>query len=603
MSVFIKKLHIISFGQFSDTSIEFSKNINLIYGKNESGKSTIVSFIEALLYGFDDGKKIRHFNQKHEIYRPISSYKYSGYGIFSKDGVDYRISRDFSDGSYEIYDLNSKEIVASKNSNLAFPGEFLLGISYDIYKDLTSIYQSQESNSQTKEKIIEMLINKDDYVFSSSNALEILDKSLADIGTDRAYSKPYARTKKQISFLENEISKLKILRNSYIEEFKNLEKNREEIARISDDLNNFKDLRDSFRKNLRNNNLKDQLKYENQLKMVDKKLEKYKNYDDYYAHRNENLTFNKNNYFIGLALLIISAIFAFYKNNIFIFALGLVLATLFCLFQWLKFNNLSKINNKEYNANESKYLEFIKIKNEKEKIEEILSILENQEKSENLENYTSKQDINIREVEDKINIYENELESLIKTNIDLEKNLAKSEDELSKLPNLTKQLESLKEKLNDMENEIQAINLAKDKIIEIIESAKDFLDDYDKKVSDMVNILTRGRYEKIIYDKDLKTKVYTNSGEILDLDKLSTGFYDQLNFAFKYSINEKNSDDFLIFDDAFINYDMDRLRNALYFLLDMTRSRQIIYFTCHKREMEILDSEAIAYNKIYLEEI
>ncbi|MDU0895223.1 MAG: AAA family ATPase, partial [Anaerococcus sp.] len=101
MTVLLKKINIISFGQFENTSINFEDGFNLIYGKNESGKSTIASFIEGILYGFDDGNRVRHFNRKQEIYRPINSYKYAGMAIFNKDGIDYRISRNFDNGEYE----------------------------------------------------------------------------------------------------------------------------------------------------------------------------------------------------------------------------------------------------------------------------------------------------------------------------------------------------------------------------------------------------------------------------------------------------------------------------------------------------------------------
>ena len=146
MTIYIKKLHIISFGQFENTSIDFTESFNLIYGKNESGKSTLASFIEGILYGFDDGTRVRHFNKKQEIYRPINSYKYAGFGVFNKNGINYRISRNFDNGEYEIFDLNNNEVVDAKASNLNYPGEFLLDIPYEIYKNIISNYQAQESS-------------------------------------------------------------------------------------------------------------------------------------------------------------------------------------------------------------------------------------------------------------------------------------------------------------------------------------------------------------------------------------------------------------------------------------------------------------------------
>ncbi len=56
----IEKIEIKSFGQLTDTSLEFSDAINVIEGQNEAGKSTIAAFIKYMLYGFEatevDGK-------------------------------------------------------------------------------------------------------------------------------------------------------------------------------------------------------------------------------------------------------------------------------------------------------------------------------------------------------------------------------------------------------------------------------------------------------------------------------------------------------------------------------------------------------------------
>ena len=52
----IKKLKINSFGKLENTEIEFSDNINIISGKNESGKSTLLKFIVSMFYGISKNK-------------------------------------------------------------------------------------------------------------------------------------------------------------------------------------------------------------------------------------------------------------------------------------------------------------------------------------------------------------------------------------------------------------------------------------------------------------------------------------------------------------------------------------------------------------------
>ncbi len=49
----IEKINIKSFGLLTNTTMEFSKTVNVIEGQNESGKSTIAAFIKYMLYGFD----------------------------------------------------------------------------------------------------------------------------------------------------------------------------------------------------------------------------------------------------------------------------------------------------------------------------------------------------------------------------------------------------------------------------------------------------------------------------------------------------------------------------------------------------------------------
>lgn len=88
------------------------------------------------------------------------------------------------------------------------------------------------------------------------------------------------------------------------------------------------------------------------------------------------------------------------------------------------------------------------------------------------------------------------------------------------------------------------------------------------------------------------------------MDKLSVGFFDQVNFSLRFSISKDLlNNSFLIFDDAFINYDNSRLRMALLYLLDLSNEFQMIYFTCHDREEKILKAEGIEIKVKDIDEI
>ncbi|MDU1864714.1 MAG: AAA family ATPase [Anaerococcus sp.] len=600
MTVSIKKLYLTSFGQFENTSIDLESGFNLIYGKNESGKSTITSFIEGILYGFDEGSRVRHFNKKQEIYRPINSYKYAGYAIFSKDGVDYRVSRNFDDGAYEIYDFSINEVMKVKESNLNYPGEFLLGLEYELYKNLITAFQRQETSENSRNKIRELLINKDDYNFSANDALNFLDNKLANIGTMRAYTKPYAKTINEIDELSKKILDLKSLRSSYYNDFKKLDKNRNNIEKKTRILKDLRKDRDAYRENIAYKNLEDEIKYQNELNYVNAELDKYKNYEFY--DEVKEVDTNKTSH-IGFYILIclILVFLGIYTKQYYLFTLAIILPLISILID--KNSNISSSDDTLNYKRDEDYLEYMRLSKEKEKIEEILRVLQNQDKTKSHENIMAIKDLDINETENKIRKLENELESLNKINIDLEKKLASAEEKLQKEVDLTDRLHKLETNLKDMEEEIEAINIAKSYISEIMEDASKNSNNFESEISQIINTISKGKYDKIFYDKEFNPQIIRDDGIKLDIDKLSTGFYDQLNFALKFSINEATLDNFLIFDDAFINYDLDRLRSALFYLLDESYNRQIIYFTCHKREEEILYSEAINYHRIYLEEL
>ena len=45
-----------NFGKFTEKNIRLSEGINLVYGENESGKSTVHTFLKAMLFGLERGR-------------------------------------------------------------------------------------------------------------------------------------------------------------------------------------------------------------------------------------------------------------------------------------------------------------------------------------------------------------------------------------------------------------------------------------------------------------------------------------------------------------------------------------------------------------------
>ncbi|MEG0074858.1 MAG: AAA family ATPase [Eubacterium sp.] len=113
----IKTLILTSFGKFKDRIIEVDNGLNLIYGDNETGKSTVQHFIEGMFFGFyKPYRKKRTYSNEYQRFKPWNSDSYCGSMIIEDDsGKEIRIERDFlkkQDG-VTIYDNVTGENITS----------------------------------------------------------------------------------------------------------------------------------------------------------------------------------------------------------------------------------------------------------------------------------------------------------------------------------------------------------------------------------------------------------------------------------------------------------------------------------------------------------
>ena len=53
----INKIKINSYGKLKEREIDLEEGINIIYGQNEAGKSTLINFILNTFYGISKNKK------------------------------------------------------------------------------------------------------------------------------------------------------------------------------------------------------------------------------------------------------------------------------------------------------------------------------------------------------------------------------------------------------------------------------------------------------------------------------------------------------------------------------------------------------------------
>ena len=173
----IKKVSIEFFAGLKGKCIDFTKGFNLIYGKNEQGKSSIENFIKIWLYGIDSSRG--KFNDRKK-YLPLTGEKISGELTVNYKGKDYIIKRSFGatkkDDTCEILDEITGEIIEIEHNNEPGKGFFNINLATfmktlfisqlgvivskdkeeEIMEKITNIYNTGDENTSVK-KVIEKL--------------------------------------------------------------------------------------------------------------------------------------------------------------------------------------------------------------------------------------------------------------------------------------------------------------------------------------------------------------------------------------------------------------------------------------------------------------
>ena len=99
----IKKIRVNGFGKLKDLSLRFTDGLNVVYGGNESGKSTLHRFIGAVFFGlFKPYTKTRQYSPEYDRYLPWNTDVYGGSITYEKDQRGYTLYRNLLKSSEEV---------------------------------------------------------------------------------------------------------------------------------------------------------------------------------------------------------------------------------------------------------------------------------------------------------------------------------------------------------------------------------------------------------------------------------------------------------------------------------------------------------------------
>ena len=185
----VKKIHISSFGTLTDVDIDPSEGLNVISGRNESGKTSVAMFIKFMLYGMPPargggvGERQKYVNWK--------TGEASGFLVVrTDDGREFRIERTLSDTARGGGKGQYRETVSLVNAVDGVPvylsgsvGEYLLGVPEQVFVNTAFVRQATgvRPESEPLSRSVENMVTSADERVNVKKALEELDRARIDL--------------------------------------------------------------------------------------------------------------------------------------------------------------------------------------------------------------------------------------------------------------------------------------------------------------------------------------------------------------------------------------------------------------------------------------
>lgn len=145
----IQKLELKHFGKFTNKTLDFSDGIHVLYGENESGKSTIHTFIKSMLFGLERGRGRASVNDTFSMYEPWENPNYyAGRLQLESGGKSFLLTRNFDKYSKcaELFCMDDGETLSIEDGDLE---TVLEGLTETVFDNTISVKQMQVEPAMT----------------------------------------------------------------------------------------------------------------------------------------------------------------------------------------------------------------------------------------------------------------------------------------------------------------------------------------------------------------------------------------------------------------------------------------------------------------------
>lgn len=613
-------LHIDGFGKFHDRSITFNDGINIVYGKNEAGKSTLHTFIRCMLFGLEPGRGRANLHDTYAKYEPWEHQAaYGGQLRLEHVGTIYCLSRCFQKDR-RSFTITDETHGRQTEPTRAFMDQLLGGMTEVMYCNTISIGQLK---SATDGGMVAELKNYISNMNTSGNMSLNITRATAHLKhkyreLDRQMvpeaARDYTATLSEIRTLEKDISAPEFENQLPVYQSKRLQ------------LRNLLNAKQEEREALIQKIASGRQVLSGSQFTDDASINTYRNDTDqtYQQYQTAATAINRTARRVWMILsLVLAAAFA----AVSVFALiagtdnpltaglglsqlqllaitvgGALLTVITGLFLLMKGSQLKKevaLSSKILQEIFSRHLGDSSISEDAMKafharMEEFIRLSQVLIRSEAalIEKETEINDLQSQEnnCDDAISLQQ-------KSQWELEKKL----EHLTQLKDRAESMKNILEENNRLREELEAIQLALDTMTALSSSIRDSFGLYlNKTASDLIGSITGGIYNSMSIDENLDLYMNTKT-KMVPLEQVSSGTMDQIYLALRLAaarlVQPEGSRLPLIFDDSFVLYDDDRLKTALKWLAE-AYDNQIIIFTCHQREAQMMTANQIRYHMI-----
>ncbi len=605
------ELHIDGFGKFHDRTISFNDGINIIYGKNEAGKSTLHTFIRGMLFGIERGRGRAAKNDLYTKYEPWeNSGTYEGWLRLEKDGTIYRIERRFRKENKSLKIINETKGL-EEEATPAFVSSLLDGLTETMYNNTISIGQLK---SATEDGMVTELKNYIANMNTTGNISLNITKATAflrnqkrslEAGLIPEASREFTSLLAEIRSVEAEIAGPEY--ENQLAAYQNM---RTQVKGLIDNTQTQKkDLDEKLangKKVLSDNGFTDRASVDAMSSDAERLYSEYNTLNGE-CNKKSRKVLSGLTAVLGIAGLGAAAALGYFNLTAYLPVCGAAAAAaviffIISLFIRQKdkkyhrmFNNTSSelgallarhlgdsaVSEDAMNAFRARMGEFSKLCDMVAQSEtEIRKFLED------LSNLQTKQ-AGCSEM----------IEKQQRTQWELEKKL----EHLSNCKNKAKALKRTLAENDRIHDEIVAIDLAQETMADLSSSIRDSFGLYlNKEASQYITGITGGIYDSMSIDENLNVFLNTKT-KLVPLENVSSGTMDQVYLALRLAaaklLQGSGSGFPLIFDDSFTQYDDERLKTALEWLAS-AYGGQIIIFTCHRREAQMLRARQVEFQLI-----